>query len=78
MSVHHIVSAIHFVLIFLFRFLEKTTENFTSGDVADLIKEMEIMKQLRPNKHLIQLLAVCTQKGQLVLNRFVAVNFLSL
>lgn len=38
-------------------------ENFTSGDVADLMKEMEIMKQLRPNKHLIQLLAVCTQKG---------------
>uniref|UniRef100_A0A183AMM9 Non-specific protein-tyrosine kinase n=1 Tax=Echinostoma caproni TaxID=27848 RepID=A0A183AMM9_9TREM len=38
-------------------------DNFAENDVIDLLKEMDIMKQLQYNKHVIQLLAVCTQKG---------------
>ncbi|TPP58742.1 hypothetical protein FGIG_03236 [Fasciola gigantica] len=38
-------------------------ENFTESDVVDLLKEMDIMKQLRHHRHVIQLLAVCTQNG---------------
>ncbi|CAL8099077.1 unnamed protein product [Calicophoron daubneyi] len=38
-------------------------ENFVESDIIDLIKEMDIMKQLGCHKHIIQLLAVCTQGG---------------
>ncbi|TGZ42221.1 hypothetical protein CRM22_011229 [Opisthorchis felineus] len=38
-------------------------EDFTETDVVDLLKEMDIMKQLEQHKHIIQLLAVCTQEG---------------
>ncbi|KAA3679227.1 uncharacterized protein DEA37_0001331 [Paragonimus westermani] len=38
-------------------------DNFTESDVIDLMKEMDIMKQLHYHEHVIQLLAVCTQNG---------------
>ncbi|KAF5404644.1 hypothetical protein PHET_01978 [Paragonimus heterotremus] len=38
-------------------------DNFTESDVIDLMKEMDIMKQLYYHEHVIQLLAVCTQNG---------------
>ncbi|KAF6770757.1 hypothetical protein AHF37_10382 [Paragonimus kellicotti] len=40
-------------------------DNFTENDVIDLMKEMDIMKQLHYHEHVIQLLAVCTQNGEL-------------
>ncbi|CAH8523494.1 unnamed protein product [Dicrocoelium dendriticum] len=38
-------------------------DNFSESDVIDLLKEMDIMKQLHSHKHIIRLLAVCTQNG---------------
>ncbi|KAF8570890.1 hypothetical protein P879_01941 [Paragonimus westermani] len=38
-------------------------DDFTESDVIDLMKEMDIMKQLHYHEHVIQLLAVCTQNG---------------
>ncbi|VDM16381.1 unnamed protein product [Hydatigera taeniaeformis] len=39
--------------------------NFTEQELADLVREMEILKQFEPHPHVIQLYGVCTQNGRL-------------
>ncbi|KAH9284571.1 Fibroblast growth factor receptor 2 [Echinococcus granulosus] len=39
--------------------------NFTEQELADLVREMEILKQFEPHPHVIQLYGACTQNGQL-------------
>uniref|UniRef100_A0A0X3PAB5 Fibroblast growth factor receptor 2 n=1 Tax=Schistocephalus solidus TaxID=70667 RepID=A0A0X3PAB5_SCHSO len=40
-------------------------DNFTEQDLADLVREMEILKQFDPHPHVVQLYGVCSQNGPL-------------
>lgn len=39
-------------------------DNFTEQELADLVREMEILKQFDPHPHVIQLYGACTQEGR--------------
>lgn len=39
-------------------------DNFTEQELADLVREMEILKQFEPHPHVIQLYGACTQNGE--------------
>nr|CDS35072.2 basic fibroblast growth factor receptor 1 A [Hymenolepis microstoma] len=40
-------------------------DNFHEQELADLVREMEILKQFEPHPHVIQLYGACTQNGRL-------------
>ncbi|VDO00145.1 unnamed protein product [Rodentolepis nana] len=39
-------------------------DNFNEQELADLVREMEILKQFEPHPHVIQLYGACTQNGK--------------
>ncbi|VDL98759.1 unnamed protein product [Schistocephalus solidus] len=45
--------------------LMSDADNFTEQDLADLVREMEILKQFDPHPHVVQLYGVCSQNGPL-------------
>lgn len=39
-------------------------DNFAEQELADLVREMEILKQFDPHPHVLQLYGACTQNGE--------------
>lgn len=51
-------------------------DNFTEQELADLVREMEILKQFDPHPHVIQLYGACTQNGKPISTLFFQFEFL--